>query len=106
MTKTRSKTLSRGSVWQEVASLERVIFGMMGGLVAVTANATYIEPWMALLEAVVGASVAIIGSAVIDRFWEYLDDPVGAISVHGLARIPPLLFTPLSFLLPHPTPTP
>ncbi|HEU0129755.1 MAG TPA: ammonium transporter [Mycobacteriales bacterium] len=55
--------------------------GMLGGLVAVTAACAFVQPWAA---AVIGA---IAGVLVVEAvwFWERrgVDDPVGAVAVHG-----------------------
>ncbi|MFA5883040.1 MAG: hypothetical protein WDA60_04240, partial [Acidimicrobiia bacterium] len=59
--------------------------GMLAGLVAITAPCAFVQPWAA---AVIGILAAII---VIESifFWEkkHIDDPVGAISVHGVGGI-------------------
>jgi Amt family ammonium transporter len=56
--------------------------GMLAGLVAITAPCAFVDPWAA---AVIGA---VAGWLVVESvfFWEKLgiDDPVGAISVHGV----------------------
>ena len=87
LTRTVSDNLISRGWWRDslrdMANLERVIVGMMGGLVAVTANASHVEPWQALIEATAGAAVAIVGSAVLTHVWERLDDPLGAIATHG-----------------------
>ena len=59
--------------------------GMLAGLVAITAPCAFVQPWAA---AVIGILAAVI---VIESifFWERkgIDDPVGAISVHGVGGI-------------------
>ena len=59
--------------------------GMLAGLVAITAPCAFVQPWAA---AVIGSLAAVI---VIESifFWEKkgVDDPVGAISVHGVGGI-------------------
>ena len=59
--------------------------GMLAGLVAITAPCAFVQPWAA---AVIGILAAIL---VIESifFWErkHVDDPVGAISVHGVGGI-------------------
>ncbi len=59
--------------------------GMLAGLVAITAPCAFVQPWAA---AVIGAIAAVI---VVESclFWERkgIDDPVGAISVHGVCGI-------------------
>ncbi|MFN7952276.1 MAG: ammonium transporter [bacterium] len=56
--------------------------GMLAGLVAITAPCAFVDPWAA---AVIGgiAGVLVVFSVF---FWENrgIDDPVGAISVHGI----------------------
>jgi Amt family ammonium transporter len=56
--------------------------GMLAGLVAITAPCAFVQPWAA---AVIGSLAAII---VIEACWFFerrgIDDPVGAIGVHGV----------------------
>ena len=56
--------------------------GMLAGLVAITAPCAFVDPWAAV---VIGA---VAGWLVVESvfFWERrgIDDPVGAISVHGV----------------------
>jgi Amt family ammonium transporter len=59
--------------------------GMLAGLVAITAPCAFVQPWSAAL---IGTIAAVI---VVESvwFWEKrgIDDPVGAISVHGVGGI-------------------
>ncbi len=59
--------------------------GMLAGLVAITAPCAFIQPWAA---AVIGGIAAII---VVESVFFFerrgIDDPVGAISVHGVCGI-------------------
>ena len=59
--------------------------GMLAGLVAITAPCAFVQPWAA---AVIGAIAGIIVIEAI-LFFERkgVDDPVGAISVHGVGGI-------------------
>jgi Amt family ammonium transporter len=56
--------------------------GMLAGLVAITAPCAFVKPWAA---AVIGI---IAGCIVVEAVWfiekKGVDDPVGAISVHGI----------------------
>ena len=56
--------------------------GMLAGLVAITAPCAFVQPWSA---AVIGI---IAGCIVVESVWfverKGIDDPVGAISVHGV----------------------
>lgn len=67
--------------------------GMLGGLVAITAPVAFVTPQVSALIGVVGAIVVIESIG----FWERkgIDDPVGAISVHGVGGALGLLFTGL-----------
>jgi Amt family ammonium transporter len=59
--------------------------GMLAGLVAITAPCAFVQPWAAAL---IGALAAVLVIESIS-FWERrrIDDPVGAISVHGVCGI-------------------
>jgi Amt family ammonium transporter len=94
LTTTASSDLSRKSIHREIANLDRIVLGMMGGLVAVTANASLIKPWQAFVEGMIGASVAVLVSAVMVVYLQqHLDDPLGAIATHGLAGTAGVLLT-------------
>lgn len=58
--------------------------GAIAGLVAITAGCGYVEMWAAPLIGFVGGLVVVGGVIAIDR---RIDDPVGALSAHGLAGI-------------------
>ena len=58
--------------------------GMLAGLVAITAPCAFVQPWAA---AVIGAiaGVIVVESRVVHRERKAkVDDPVGAIAVHGV----------------------
>jgi len=56
--------------------------GMLAGLVAITAPCAFVDPWAAALIGFI-AGILVVFSVF---FWENrgIDDPVGAISVHGM----------------------
>lgn len=56
--------------------------GMLAGLVAVTAGCAFISPWAAVVIGTVAGVVVVLGVLFIEEAG--LDDPVGALSVHGL----------------------
>jgi Amt family ammonium transporter len=58
--------------------------GAIAGLVAITAPSGFVEFWAAPIIGAVGGVVVVYGVLAIDK---YLDDPVGALSAHGLAGI-------------------
>lgn len=57
--------------------------GMLAGLVAITAPCAFVDTWAAVLIGAV-AGVLVVFSAVIVEEKLKVDDPVGAISVHGV----------------------
>ena len=58
--------------------------GMIAGLVGITAPSGYVEAWAAPIIGLVAGVLVVVGVLAIDR---KLDDPVGALSAHGLAGI-------------------
>ncbi|MFP4005846.1 MAG: ammonium transporter [Candidatus Hadarchaeia archaeon] len=56
--------------------------GVLAGLVAVTAPCAWIEGWSAIMIGLIGGAVMFIGVRFIES--RGIDDPVGAVSVHGL----------------------
>jgi ammonium transporter, Amt family len=58
--------------------------GMIAGLVAITAPSGYVEAWPAPIIGFVAGLIVVLGVVWIDK---RLDDPVGALSAHGLAGI-------------------
>jgi len=58
--------------------------GAVAGLVAITAPSGYVEFWFAPLIGLIAGLIVVVGVITIDKL---LDDPVGALSSHGLAGI-------------------
>lgn len=59
--------------------------GAIAGLVAITAPSGYVETWAAPIIGLIGGFIVVGGVLMFDRI--KLDDPVGALSAHGLAGI-------------------
>ncbi len=59
--------------------------GAIAALVAITAACAFVAPWAAILVGLVAGFIAVMGSLLIERV--RIDDPVGAIAVHGLAGV-------------------
>jgi ammonium transporter, Amt family len=57
--------------------------GMLAGLVAITAPCAFVAPWAAVLIGLI-AGVLVIWSCLFFERIAKVDDPVGAISVHGV----------------------
>src|SRR3954467_2347020 len=58
--------------------------GAIAALVAITAPSGYVVPWAAIVIGAVAGVIVVFGVYAIDK---YIDDPVGALSAHGLSGI-------------------
>jgi Amt family ammonium transporter len=58
--------------------------GAIAALVAITAPSGYVVPWAAVVIGAVAGVIVVLGVYAIDK---YIDDPVGALSAHGLAGV-------------------
>jgi Amt family ammonium transporter len=58
--------------------------GAIAALVAITAPSGYVQPWAGIIIGAVAGVIVVFGVVLIDKL---LDDPVGALSAHGLAGI-------------------
>jgi Amt family ammonium transporter len=58
--------------------------GMIAGLVAITAPSGYVEAWAGPIIGFVAGLIVVFGVIAIDK---KLDDPIGALSAHGLAGV-------------------
>jgi Amt family ammonium transporter len=56
--------------------------GMLAGLVAITAPCAFVQPWAAAVIGIIAAVIVIEAILFFER--KGVDDPVGAISVHGV----------------------
>jgi Amt family ammonium transporter len=59
--------------------------GVLAALVAVTAACGFVAPWAAVLIGFVAACVAVVAVPLVERLG--IDDPIGAVAVHGLAGV-------------------
>jgi Amt family ammonium transporter len=55
--------------------------GVLAGLVSITAGCANLNPGFAILTGLIGGVVVVYATHVLDKF---VDDPVGAIAVHGV----------------------
>jgi Amt family ammonium transporter len=69
---------------QRTVDIGMVANGMIGGLVAITAPSGYISAWPAPIIGFVAGVIVVVGVVIVER---RLDDPVGVISVHGMAGV-------------------
>ncbi|MDH3333058.1 MAG: ammonium transporter [Gammaproteobacteria bacterium] len=71
--------------WFGKADLTMALNGALAGLVAITAEPLTPEPGVATLIGAVGGLLVVIAIVTLDKL--KIDDPVGAISVHGVVGI-------------------
>ncbi len=60
-----------------------MVNGMLGGLVAITAPCAFVDPWAAAVIGVIAGVLEIFAAGFIENRMK-IDDPVGAIAVHGV----------------------
>lgn len=76
------------------ADLTMILNGALAGLVAITAGPDTPTPLMATIIGAVGGVIVVLSIVAMDKF--KIDDPVGAISVHGVVGLWGLLAVPLT----------
>ncbi len=59
--------------------------GVLAALVAITAASGFVAPWAAIVIGLVSGAIAVVGVPLVERIG--IDDPIGAIPVHGMAGI-------------------
>ncbi len=59
--------------------------GMLAGLVGITAGADSITPWMSVVVGAIAGLIVVLSVLFFDKI--KIDDPVGAVSVHGICGI-------------------
>src|SRR5881398_794211 len=59
--------------------------GVLAALVAVTAACGFVAPWAAAFIGFVAAAIAVVAVPLVERLG--IDDPIGAVAVHGLAGV-------------------
>lgn len=75
------------TVWKRYGKpdLSMAMNGALAGLVAVTAPCAYIDPWAAMVIGAIGGIIVVFGVELLDHL--KIDDPVGAVPVHGMCGI-------------------
>src|SRR6476646_5107908 len=59
--------------------------GVLAALVAITAASGFVAPWAAIVIGAVSGWIAVAGVLFVERIG--IDDPIGAVAVHGLAGV-------------------
>ncbi len=60
--------------------------GALAGLVGITAPVAFVAPWAAVIIGAISAPIMIVSVNLIEKVLK-IDDPVGAISVHGVTGL-------------------
>lgn len=81
-------------LWFGKADLTMALNGALAGLVAITAEPLAPTPMIATVIGIVGGLIVVGSIVTLDKL--KIDDPVGAISVHGVVGIWGLLAVPLT----------
>jgi Amt family ammonium transporter len=59
--------------------------GAIAALVAITATCAFVDPWASIVVGAIAGMIAVLGVLLVDRL--RIDDPVGAVAVHGFAGV-------------------
>ena len=59
--------------------------GAIGALVAVTAASGFVAPWAAAVIGLVAGAIGVVGVLAVERL--RIDDPIGAVAVHGFSGV-------------------
>ncbi|MFU8820065.1 MAG: ammonium transporter [Gammaproteobacteria bacterium] len=78
--------LGLAKIWFGKADLTMALNGALAGLVSITADPLSPSPLLAIIIGLVGGLLVVCSIVMLDRKFR-IDDPVGAISVHGTAGI-------------------
>jgi Amt family ammonium transporter len=65
--------------------ISMMLNGVIAGLVAITATSGFVAPWAALVVGAVAGGIAVVGVIAVERI--RVDDPIGAVAVHGMAGV-------------------
>jgi Amt family ammonium transporter len=61
------------------------INGVLAGLVAITAGCAFVSQWSAIIIGAIGGLIVIYATLLVDQL--KVDDPVGAVAVHGFTGV-------------------
>jgi Amt family ammonium transporter len=65
--------------------ISMMLNGVLAALVAITAASGFVAPWAAIVIGLVSGGIAVVGVVFVERLG--IDDPIGAVSVHGMAGV-------------------
>src|SRR5438876_4695761 len=65
--------------------ISMMLNGVIAALVAITAASGFVAPWAAIVIGLVSGGIAVVGVIAVERIG--IDDPIGAVAVHGMAGV-------------------
>jgi Amt family ammonium transporter len=65
--------------------LSMMLNGAIAALVAITAACAFVAPWAAIVIGLVAGTIVVLGVLAVERAG--IDDPIGALSAHGMAGV-------------------
>jgi Amt family ammonium transporter len=65
--------------------ISMMLNGTLGALVAITAASGFVAPWAAVVIGVGSGCIAVFGVLFVERIG--IDDPIGAVAVHGMSGV-------------------
>jgi ammonium transporter, Amt family len=65
--------------------ISMLLNGVIAALVAITAASGFVAPWAAVVIGFVAGAIAVVGVRAVERL--RIDDPIGAVAVHGLSGV-------------------
>lgn len=65
--------------------LSMAMNGALAGLVGITAPCAFVDPWAACVIGITSGILVVLGVELLDKL--HIDDPVGAVPVHGMCGI-------------------
>ena len=65
--------------------LSMAMNGALAGLVGITAPCAFVDPWAACIIGITSGIIVVLGVELLDKL--QIDDPVGAVPVHGMCGI-------------------
>ena len=75
------------TVWKRFGKpdLSMAMNGALAGLVGITASCAFVDPWAAMVIGIVSGYIVVRGVELLDSL--HIDDPVGAVPVHGICGV-------------------
>ncbi len=65
--------------------ISMMLNGALGALVAITAASGFVAPWAAIVIGAGSGAIAVFGVIFVERIG--IDDPIGAVAVHGMSGV-------------------